>query len=263
MGIGKNEHESRRQKRGRKAHRVMWRRSHVSAHPVDSNQFERRGPSEIDARSNFDRTAANGRVVAIGRWVEGEGLNPWFTVQVGRPPAEVLGVVAGGNSRYSRPVMPVNLTTEQVWRELEKRSFAVLGCVTPRGEARTAGIVYTIRDRQIYLTTGRNSWKARHIASNPHVSLTVTIPKRIPFVPWVHIPDATISFRGEASLHGVEEVPPQIASALLHGLEMSPEDRKEIRVIQVRPAGEFVTYGVGVPLPVMRRPEAARGRVAV
>ena len=51
--------------------------------------------------------------------------------------------------------MPANITTDQVWREVEKRSFAVLGYVTPKGEARTAGIVYTVRDRQVYIVTGR------------------------------------------------------------------------------------------------------------
>jgi hypothetical protein len=37
--------------------------------------------------------------------------------------------------------MPANVTTADVWRHVEKQSFAVLGFVTPRGEARTAGII--------------------------------------------------------------------------------------------------------------------------
>src|SRR5215470_3610979 len=139
--------------------------------------------------------------------------------------------------------MPANLTSEQVWREVEKRSFAILGFVTPRAEARTAGIVYAVRDHDLYITTWRNSWKARYIATNPHVSLTVTLAKRIPFAPWVHIPDATITFSGEASLHTIEEVPEDIPRTLLRGLELSAEHRKEISVIRIRPAGEFLTYG--------------------
>jgi Pyridoxamine 5'-phosphate oxidase len=94
--------------------------------------------------------------------------------------------------------MPANITTDRVWRELEERSFALLGYVTPRGEAPSTGIVYVVRDRQLYITTGRSSWKARHIAFNPDVSLTVAIPKRIPFVPWIQIPAATITFVGDA-----------------------------------------------------------------
>jgi hypothetical protein len=159
--------------------------------------------------------------------------------------------------------MPANLTTADVWRQVEKHSFAVLSFVTARGEARTAGILYAVHDRQLYIVTGHDSWKIRHIISNPHVSLTVTIPKRIPFVPWVQIPAATISFQGEASVHGVDDVPPEIPRTLLRGLEMTHAQRSEVAVIRIRPAGRFVTYGVGVPLRTMRKPEAARGQAPV
>ena len=144
--------------------------------------------------------------------------------------------------------MPTNVTTADVWRKVEKHSFAVLGFVTARGEPRTAGIRYAVHDRQLYIVTGHDSWKIRHIISNPYVSLTVTIPKRIPFVPWLQIPAATISFQGEATVHAIDDVPPEIPRKLLGGLEISPEQRKTICVIRIRPAGRFVTYGVGVPL---------------
>ena len=159
--------------------------------------------------------------------------------------------------------MPASVTTAEVWREVNKRFFAVLGFVTTRGEARTAGICYTVKDLTIYIVTGRNTWKIRHIMENPHVSLTVTIPKRVPFMPWIPVPPATISFQGEASVHNIEDVPPEIPRKLLRGLEGLPEERAEICVIRIRPAGEFLTYGVGVPLLTMRKPEAARGRAPV
>jgi len=159
--------------------------------------------------------------------------------------------------------MPATITSSEVWHEVEKRSFGVLGFVTPRGEARTAGIVYTVHGRQIYVVTAGDSWKTRHIRSNPHVSLTVTIPKRIPFLPWVQIPAATISLQGEASIHAIDEVPSEIPRKLLRGLEVDNKIRPEICVIRIHPAGRFVTYGVGVPLLTMRQPEAARGQAAV
>ncbi len=77
-------------------------------------------------------------------------------------------------------------------------------------------------------TTSRNAWKARQIASNLHASLTATTTKRIPFVPWTQIPAAMITFAGEASVHGVEEVAPEIPRSLLRGLELGPEDQREI-----------------------------------
>ena len=95
--------------------------------------------------------------------------------------------------------MPASITSEQIWGEVGKRSFAVLGFVMPPGEARTAGIVYAVRNREIHIVTGRNFWKARHI-----------------------------------------DLP-----------------------IRIRPTGMFVTYGIGVPLRVMRNPLAASGRALV
>jgi hypothetical protein len=159
--------------------------------------------------------------------------------------------------------MPATITTSEVWREVEKRFFAVLAFVTSRGEARTAGIVYAVRDRQLYIATGQDSWKVRHIIGNPHVSVTVTIPKRIPFMPWLPIPPATITFQGEASVDAVDDVPPEILRKLTRGLKPSAEELAGACIIRIRPAGAFVTYGVGVPLRTMRNPEAARGRAPV
>jgi hypothetical protein len=159
--------------------------------------------------------------------------------------------------------MPVVLKSEQVWREVERQLFAVLGVVTPAGEPRTVGICYVVRDRQLYIVTGRETWKARHIEKNPRVSLTVMVAKRIPFLPWIPIPAATVSFQGEATIHSPSEVAPEILRRLTRGAEFSPEVASQICVVKVQPSGEFLTYGIGVPLLAMRKPEKARGRAPV
>jgi hypothetical protein len=159
--------------------------------------------------------------------------------------------------------MPAKITTEEVWREVEKHFFAVLAFVTSHGQARSAGVVYAARDREIYIATENKSWKVRHITQNPHVSLTVTIPKRIPFMPWLPIPPATITFQGDATIHAAHDVPPEIIQKLLRGLKTTPEEVAAVCIIRVRPVGEFITYGVGVSMQTMRKPEAARGRAPV
>ena len=148
-------------------------------------------------------------------------------------------------------------STDLVWREIRRQIFAVLGFVTPKGEARTAGIVYAVRGREVFIGTGRESWKSRHIAKNPNVSLTVTIPKRIPLLPWIKIPPATVTFQGSATVIGLNEAPADIQHTLFRGLELDVATRDEISIIRVAPRGEFVTYGVGVPLMAMRRPAEA------
>ncbi|MDJ0929458.1 MAG: pyridoxamine 5'-phosphate oxidase family protein [Gammaproteobacteria bacterium] len=94
--------------------------------------------------------------------------------------------------------MAAPVTTESVWQALGKHQFAVLSWVTPKGEARSAGIIYLVKDRKLIIGSESTSWKTRHIRANPHVSMTVLSKRRIIFLPWVRLPDATIAFHGRA-----------------------------------------------------------------
>jgi hypothetical protein len=155
------------------------------------------------------------------------------------------------------------LTSEQVWTELKKELFAVLGMVTPKGEARTIGIVYIVHGRKLYISTNKDSWKARHILRNPHVSLTVPIAKRIPFLPWIKIPAATITFSGIAAVLEPQNLGQDVLHALLQGAEQDAARLADMAVLEIQPQGEFITYGIGIPLMEMRFPEKARGRAPV
>lgn len=155
------------------------------------------------------------------------------------------------------------LTTDRVWQELQRELFAVIGMVTDKGEARTAGIVYVARDRKLYIGAGKDTWKARHIATNPHVSMTVCIPKQVPLMPWIKVPAATITFSGDARVMPAAEVPADLLKALFQTAAADPKTSQDMCVIEVTPRGHFVTYGVGIPLMQMRHPDQARGRVPV
>jgi hypothetical protein len=159
--------------------------------------------------------------------------------------------------------MTLQLTADQVWQTIEKELFAVVGMVNAAGEARTAGLVYIVRDRKLYLSTGAGTWKARHVAANPHVSVTIPIAKRVPIMPWLKIPQATITFQGTARAFPAVEAPPELLRALF---QHKTDDRELIAgacVMEITPLGEFVTYGVGIRLLDMREPEKARGRAPV
>ena len=159
--------------------------------------------------------------------------------------------------------MPAPVTTDSVWNEVGKRLFAVLSYVTPKSHARSAGIVYTVRDRVLYIGTGKDSWKAKHIVRNPNVALNVNIPKRIPLLPWIKIPDATIAFSATARVLPIDETDPSILDPLLKGMVDDPNVREENVILEVRPVGDFVTYGVGVTMMDMRDPKKAQGRAPV
>lgn len=159
--------------------------------------------------------------------------------------------------------MTIQLTSEQVWRAVEKELFAVIGMVTARNESRTVGVVYVVRNRKLYIGTDKDAWKTRHIAANPRVSMTIPIAKRIPFMPWMKIPAATITFSGAARVLPPQETPAEILQALFRGLATDEEMLAGSALIEVTPEKEFVTYGVGIPLLQMRHSEKARGRVPV
>ncbi len=159
--------------------------------------------------------------------------------------------------------MTVLLTSDQVWGEIEKRIFAVLGTVNRKGQPRTVGIVYAVRDRNLFIGTSPSSVKAKNIQENSHVSMTVTIDKRIPFFGWVKIPPATVTFSGEASLHSPDTIDTEIQKKLLGSLKLSEEARANAVYIQVKPVEHFFTYGLGVSLRTMLRPEEAWARVKV
>ena len=159
--------------------------------------------------------------------------------------------------------MAQQLTSQQVWTEIGKELFAVLGMVTAKGEARTMGIVYIVHDKKLYVSTKRDSWPTRHTQNNPHVSMTIPIAKRIPFMPWIKIPQATITFSGTAKVLDPKNVENEILHALFRGLESNSEELANMSVLEIEPKGEFITYGIGIPLIKMSDPKMARGRAPV
>lgn len=159
--------------------------------------------------------------------------------------------------------MTLTLASSEVWAALEKELFGVLGMVTAKSEARTVGIVYQAIGGKVYIATGVETWKSKHVRGNPNVSLTVTIPKRIPLMPFIKIPAATITFSGTAEVVAAETVDETIKRALLRGLADNAELVKTMCVIVIEPKGDFITYGIGIPMMKMRHPEQARGRAPV
>ena len=155
------------------------------------------------------------------------------------------------------------INQNQVWEQINKEIFAVLGMVTKKGEARTVGIVYVEHDGKLYISSQKQAWKVRHISNNPHVSLTIPIAKRIPLLPWIKIPAATITFSGQANILNFDDITDELIHKLFRGMEFSEAEKAEMGIIEVKPVGDFVTYGVGVKLMEMRDREKARGRIAV
>jgi len=153
-------------------------------------------------------------------------------------------------------------TDDKVWRQLNRASFAVVSHVTPAGEPRSSGVVYAITDRRMYVVTAADSWKARQIAANGRVAVTVPVRRGGILALLFPIPPATISFHGSAAVLPPDSPAGQRVRDKLSHL-LPAERRSACRIVEIRPEGRFLTYGLGVPLMRMRDPEAATARVPV
>jgi Pyridoxamine 5'-phosphate oxidase len=191
------------------------------------------------------------------------------------PGGAVGGNLGGMSATGLMPTTPVNPeavatgrtsapgpTTDRIWQELARASFAVLSHVTPRGEPRCSGVVYAIADRRMFVAVAHDGWKARHIAADGRVAVTVPVRRGGIMSLLVPIPPATISFHGSAVVHPTGSPGGEAAMKALAHL-LPPERRRTSRIIEIRPEGWFLTYGVAVSLTRMRNPALARAHVPV
>jgi Pyridoxamine 5'-phosphate oxidase len=171
---------------------------------------------------------------------------------------EVPHPAAGDDARP----MAARLITEQVWHQIAKASFAVIGHVTPAGEPRSSGVVYKTIGRRLYVAVAPDSWKARHIATSRRVAVTVPVRRGGTLSLLAPIPPATISFHGAAIVHpaGSPQVRPRLKEL---GSLIPVERRTSACIIEILPEWAFLTYGLDVSLSKMRDPAAARVRVPV
>src|SRR5918912_620123 len=97
--------------------------------------------------------------------------------------------------------MPARLSSDQIWRAVTKRSFAVLSWATPTGEPRASGVLYKAVGNRLLLAAARTSWKTKHIAASHLAAVTVPVRRGGILSLVIPIPAATISFSAAAVVH--------------------------------------------------------------
>ena len=173
----------------------------------------------------------------------------------------VVNVFGLARRRKTTMASARSLTTDRIWRVLEKTAFAVISFVTPEGEPRSSGVVCALARRHLYVVTASGSWKARQISDGDPVSVTVPVRRGGLLSLIAPIPPATATFLTRATVHpagsvSIESVSKGLASLL-------PPERKSGCLLELAPEGAFLTYGGGVSLRDMAKPAAAIARVPV
>lgn len=169
-----------------------------------------------------------------------------------------VGDIAGTEATRAR-----RLTADDVWHEIEKASFAVVGHVTPAGEPRSSGVVYTSAGRRISFAVAPESWKAAHIEASGRVSVVVPVRRGGILALLMPIPPATISFHATAVVHPSGSMTDSGCPTRALEELVPAERRGHARIIELTPEGAFLTFGIGVSLMDMRRPAIAMARVPV
>ncbi len=158
--------------------------------------------------------------------------------------------------------VPARLTTEEVWGQLAKASFAIIAYAVPTGEPRSSGVVYGTAGRRLYVATAPDSRKAREIVDDQLVSLTVPVRRGGLLALLFPIPPATITFRARAVVHHAGSLDP--ASVSKEFARLLPEQHRATAcMLELVPEGQFLTFGIGVSLGEMTKPDIATARVPV
>ena len=161
------------------------------------------------------------------------------------------------------PTGPSPVTSEQVWRTLARQPFLVVAMVNRRGQGRSVGVSPAVDGDHLWFAAAATDWKVDHLRHQPEVSVTVPVRRGGLLALVAPVPPATVTFRATAQVTAVGDAPPAVRKRLLHGLTDADAARGGTVMVRLTPHGDFVTYGIGVPLRTMMDTERARGRVPV
>lgn len=154
------------------------------------------------------------------------------------------------------------LCCDDVWRAIDKASFAVLAHTNAAGEPRSSGVVYAIVDRHLYVAVAPDGWKARQIADGDAVSVTIPVRRGGILSLLFPIPPATVTFHARALVHPAGSIEAADLPEALRSL-VPAERSTTAMLLEIVPEGRFLTYGIGVSLSQMRDPVASRALVPV
>ncbi len=133
----------------------------------------------------------------------------------------------------------------EILRTIAKKSFCTLATTSEAGFGHAAGVIYDAVDGTLWFHTMRNSRKARNVAGNPRVGVT------IPFRKLPMGPPFTIQFQAIARIVDLDS--PEIATLVQRG-ELKPiTGHGELEMpgscfVAVEPRGSINSFGPGARL---------------
>ncbi len=149
------------------------------------------------------------------------------------------------------------LPFEEVERQLRKRSFGILGTVTPKGAPHATCVLYGVSPPEeklaLYVVTERHYRKTRNVLADPHVWFVVPVPHAI----LRFVPPSCIQFPGAADVRSLDDPVGRAAFGqdriLRMSIEQAERDEYDAVFLRVRPGKRVFGYGLGISLLELRR----------
>ncbi|UZN04032.1 hypothetical protein [Cellulomonas sp. S1-8] len=146
---------------------------------------------------------------------------------------------------------------------MARQPFVVVAMVNRRGQGRSVGVTPAVHGDAVWFAATETDWKVDHLRHQSEVSATVPVRRGGLLALVAPIPPATITFRATAQVVPAGDAPAPVRKRLLRGLTEPDSERGDVVMVRLTPHGDFVTYGIGVPLRLLVDTERARGRVPV
>jgi hypothetical protein len=125
---------------------------------------------------------------------------------------------------------------------IRKKSFCILATTSPAARSHSAGVIYEYVQGQLWIHSLRNSRKARSIAKNSHVGVTIPF-RRLPAGP-----PFTIHFQATAEIVDMDS--PRVLSLLESGRLSAIAGHGALQMTEgcflvLEPVGSVHSYGLG------------------
>ena len=152
---------------------------------------------------------------------------------------------------------PLRIDAHDVVEAIRKRTYATVATTSAEGWPHAAGVLYALSGDALYVSTLRDSRKARNIEANPKVAVSVPV-RRSPVGP-----PSGISFQTTAEVLELDD--PRLRDAVTTGDLKAVTGHGELELpggcfLRIALPRKAVTFGIGMSLlSLMRDPMSAAG----
>ncbi|TFF98397.1 MAG: pyridoxamine 5'-phosphate oxidase family protein [Promethearchaeota archaeon] len=151
---------------------------------------------------------------------------------------------------------------ERVKDILKDNMWLVISTVDEKNQPHSSVVIYQSDGEDLYIQTGSKTLKAKNIKRNNKVSITIPFRKNL-LHKIIPAPPAELHFTAIAKeISKEDEKAREILGKFVKDAEKVANEDKTVW-FKIIPSNTISTYGVGVPVWYMRKPEKARNIITL